>query len=78
MPRKQVRRTKVDLGRAKMLAQSYAPTIERETTFYLAEHEVLFVFNADSHAVCFDEWWGTVGEKAFLAYIPTWEAERDG
>ena len=64
---------KVDLERAKRLALQYAPTLERETTFHLAEHEVLFVFNSDSHAACFDEWWDRVGESAFLAYVPTWE-----
>jgi hypothetical protein len=45
-----------------------APNLERELIRNLAEHEVFMSFDSDHHAVAFDAWWNTVGEKAFVKW----------
>jgi len=35
----------------------------------VADHEVLFAFNADRQAILFREWWGIAGEAAFTKWF---------
>jgi hypothetical protein len=43
--------------------------VKRETTLYIAEHEVMLAFNSDWQAEAFEDWFESVGRVRFAAWL---------